>query len=105
MCAAGIRNDYIQVHLSCKEYIICGADFGLENVGRVALIHRDLYGGKSDGADFTNHLRSCIQHLDLVSCPANPYVWMRPDIQVDGSEYYEYVLLYTNDALALSENL
>ena len=105
MCAAEIRNAYMQVYLSCKEYIIYGADFGLENVGRVTLIHRDLYGGKSDGADFTNHLRSCIQHLDFVSCPANPYVWMRRDIQVDGSEYYEYVLLYTNDALALSENL
>ena len=29
---------------------------------------------------------------------------MRPAIKDDGLEYYEYVLLYTNDAVAISEN-
>ena len=76
----------------------------MENVGRVALIHRALYDGKYAGADFKNHLRSCMQHLDFVSCPADPDLWMRPAIRADGSEYYEYFLLYTDDALTVSEN-
>ena len=73
-------------------------------MGKVALIHRALYGGKSAGKDFRNHLRSCMRHLDFVSCPADPDVWMRPAKRSDGSDYYEYILLYTDDALVLSEN-
>jgi hypothetical protein len=71
---------------------------------KVALIHRALYGGKSAGKDFRNHLRSCMRHLDFVSCPADPDVWMRPAKRSDGTDYYEYILLYTGDALVLSEN-
>ena len=29
---------------------------------------------------------------------------MRPAIKSDGNEYYEYVLLYIDDALVISEN-
>ena len=104
VCAADIRNAYLQAPSSQKDYIICGPEFGIENVGRVALIHRALYGGKSAGKDFRNHLRSCMRHLDFVSCPADPDVWMRPGKHSDGSEYYEYLLLYTDDALMISEN-
>ena len=31
-------------------------------------------------------------------------VWMRPAKKSDGSNYYEYVLLYTDDVLCISEN-
>ena len=102
--AADIRNAYIQAPSSQKDYIICGPEFGIENVGKIALIRRALYGGKSAGKDFRNHLRSCMRHLDFVSCPADPDVWMRPAKRSDGSEYYEYILLYTDDALVISEN-
>ena len=43
-------------------------------------------------------------HLEFISCPADPDVWMRPAQHSDGSEYYEYILLYTDDALVISEN-
>jgi hypothetical protein len=102
--AADIRNAYLQAPSSQKDYIICGPEFGIENVGKVALIHRALYGGKSAGKDFRNHLRSCMRHLDFVSCLADPDVWMRPAKRSDGSDYYEYILLYTDDCLVLSEN-
>jgi hypothetical protein len=59
VCAADIRNAYLQAPSSCKDYIICGPEFGVENEGKVALIHRALYGGKSAGRDFRNLLRSC----------------------------------------------
>ena len=104
VCAADIRNAYLQAPSSQKDYVICGPEFGLENVGKVALIHRALYGGKSAGKDFRNHLRSCMRHLDFVSCPADPDVWMRPTKRSDGADYYEYILLYTDDALVISEN-
>ena len=42
--------------------------------------------------------------LNFKSCPADPDVWMRPAIKSDGSPYYVYVLLYTDDALVVGED-
>ena len=47
--AGDIRNAYLQAPSSQKDYIVCGPEFGIENVGCVVLIHRALYGGKSAG--------------------------------------------------------
>ena len=104
VCAADIRNAYLQAPSSCKVYVICGPKFGLENVGQVALIHRALYSGKSTGRDFWNHLRGWMWHIGFKLCPADPDVWMRPAKHSDGREYYEYVLLYTDDTMVISEN-
>jgi hypothetical protein len=100
--AADIRNAYLQAPSSQKDFIICGPKFGLENQGKKALITKALYGGKSAGKDFRNHLRSCMRHLDFESCLADPDVWMRLALKPDGSEYYEYVLIYTDDVLVVS---
>ena len=62
-CAADIQNAYLTAPSSQKDYIICGEEFGLENVGKVALIHRALYGGKAAGWDFRNHLKTCMRHI------------------------------------------
>ena len=104
VCAADIRNAYLQAPSSQRDYIVCGPEFGLENVGKVALIHRALYGGKAAGRDFRNHLRSCMRHLDFSPCLADPDVWMRPAKKSNGQDYYEYVLLYTDDALVVAED-
>ena len=77
VCAADIRNAYLQAPSSNKDFIICGPEFGLENVGKVALIHRALYGGKSAGRDFRNHLRSCMHFLGFSSL-----LEVRPNIDV-----------------------
>ena len=42
VCAGDIRNAYLQAPSSCKDYVICGPEFGIENVGKAALIHRAL---------------------------------------------------------------
>ena len=44
--AADVQNVYLQAPSSEKHYVVCGAEFGLENIGKVALIKRALYGGK-----------------------------------------------------------
>ena len=95
---------YLTALSSRKDYVICGREFGLENVGKVALIHRALYGGKTAGQDYRNHLRTCMQHLDYVSCPADPDLWMRPAVKADGSTYYSYILLYVDNVLVIDED-
>ena len=102
--AANIWNAYLQALSSQKDYIICGPEFGVENIGRTALIHHALYGGKAAGRDFRNHLRSCMEFLNFKSCIADPNVWMRLASKSDGNTYYEYILLYVDDALVVSEN-
>ena len=103
--AADIRNAYLQAPTSEKHFIYCGPEFGLEHVGKRALIVRALYGGKVAGRDFWHHLRSCMRDtLGFQSCLADPDVWMREATREDGSKYYEYVLIYTDDCLVISDN-
>jgi hypothetical protein len=40
--------------------------------------------------------------MNFKSCPADPDVWMRPATKADGKKYYEYVLIYVDDILAIS---
>ena len=100
--AADIQNAYLQAPSSQKHYQICGEEFGRENIGKRALIRRALYGGKTAGSDFRYHLRACMKHLNFKSCLTDPDVWIRPAMNEDGQEYYEYVLLWTDDCLVIS---
>ncbi len=101
---ADIQNAYLQAPTSEKHYIICGPEFGLENEGKKAVIVRALYGGKSAGADYWRHVRKAMDEMGFSSCKADPEVWMRPGIKDDGSEYWQYVLLYTDDILCVMEH-
>ena len=98
-----IKNAYLQAPSSEKHFIVCGPEFGVENVGRVALIRRALYGGKVAGRDFWHHLRECMARLGFTSSRADPDVWLRLSKRSTGEEYYEYVLLYVDDVLVISE--
>ena len=100
---ADIRNTYLQAPTSEKHYVICGVEFGIENVGKRAIIARALYGGKCAGRDFWHHLRSCMEHMGFSSSPADGDVWYRMAKRKNGEEYYDYVLLYMDDCLAISE--
>ena len=90
---ADIQNAYLSAPCSQKYYTVCGPEFGSELQGNKALIVRALYGGKSSGKDFRDHLRDCMEHLGYESCLADPDV---------GTPYWEYMLLYTDDCLAVS---
>ena len=102
--AVDIRNAYLQAPISEKHYIICGEEFGLENVGKRALIVRALYGRKAAGRDFWHHLRGWMEFLGFTSKGSEPDVWILPATKQEGTEVYEYVLLYTDDCLVVSEN-
>ena len=81
-------------------FIIAGKEFG-NNAGRPALIVRALYGLKSSGQQFRNHLAETLRNEGFVSSKADPDVWLRPATKADGTEVYEYVLCYVDDILGL----
>ena len=91
----------MQAPSSQKHYIICEPKFGQENIGKEALTKRVLSGGKIADRNFRNHLRECMKHLQFTSYLADPDLWMRKSIDLQGKEYYEYILLYTDDALVI----
>ena len=105
ICAGDILNTYLQAPSSERYYIPkCGVELGIENVGKRAKIARAIYGGKSCGRDFRNYLQYCMTHLGFKSCRADPDVWMRAATRSDGSQYYQYALLYVDEELVVSEN-
>ena len=46
-----------------KHYVVSGPEFGLENVGKHAIIVRAFYGGKSFGANYWRHVRSTMEEM------------------------------------------
>ena len=44
-----------------------------------------------------------MHHLEFVTCPADPDMWMWPAQKSDVSPCYKYILLYTDDTLVVSE--
>jgi hypothetical protein len=102
--AGDIKNAYLQAPTSEKHYIVCGREFGLENMGRKAIITGSIYGGRVSGRDYWLHLRKCMEELGFTHSLGDADVWYRPAVKKDGTEYYEYVLLYVDDVLVISEN-
>ena len=45
-----------------------------------------------------------MRHLDDTLCSADPDIWMRLATKPDRTQYYSYILLYTDDALVVDYN-
>ena len=102
--ACDIQNAYLNAPTKEKVYTIAGREFGTEYEGRPVLIVRALYGLRSSGARFREHVAQSLRDIGFASCLADPDVWLRPATKPDGYEYYEYVLCYVDDLLVLSHN-
>ena len=98
--SSDIQNAYLTAPCAEKVWIECGDEFGRDK-GRRAIIVRALYGLKSSGAAFVNHLRSCMRELGFSPCTADNNVWLRAATKPSGEACYEYVLLYVDDILAI----
>ncbi len=101
---ADIENAYLTAPVGEKIWCRLGPEFGAD-AGKKAIIVRALYGLKSAGASFRNHLADCMRHLGWESCMADPDVWLKPELRPDdGYKYYAYCLLYVDDILVVHHN-
>ena len=100
MCA-DIENAYLSASPREKCWTIAGKDFGNDE-GKDFIIVRALYGLKSSGAAFRSHLAQCLDEIGFRPSIADADVWMRMNIKPDGEEYYEYILVYVDDLMAIS---
>jgi hypothetical protein len=99
-----ICNAYLTAPITEQYWTTCGPEFGPGSEGKQGVIVWALYGLKSAGAAFCNHLARCMRELSWLPCDADPDVWMRAAVRVDGFVYWEYVLIYIDDLLVISEN-
>jgi hypothetical protein len=98
-----IQNAFLNA--DCREqcFIRAGKEFGSE-AGTLMIIRKALYGLKSSGAAFRALLAETLYDLSYVPTKADPDVWIRPAVKPDGFEYYEMVLIFVDDCLAVSHD-
>ena len=100
---ADIENAYLTSPMSENIWTILGPEFVTDQGKRAIVVHA-LYGLKSDGASFRNHLAECMQHLGWTSCISDRYVWHKTETRLSGgNDYYVYVLGYVNDILVVHQ--
>ena len=102
---ADIENAYLTAPVNEKIWCTLGPKFG-SDAGKPAIVVRSLYGLKSAGAAFCNHLANCMQHLGWQSCMADQDLWLQPETKPeDGHKYYAYALLYVDDILVIHHDV
>jgi hypothetical protein len=98
-----IQNAYLTADCREKIWTVAGPEFGSE-AGTIFLVRKALYGLKSAGAAFRSLLADTLSDTGYKPTKADPDVWIRPAVKSDGFEYYEMVLCYVDDILAISDN-
>jgi hypothetical protein len=89
--AADIQYAYLTS--PCEEKIYTKEEFGPHRKEKKVNVVRALYGLKSAGASFRNHLASCLGYLCFTSSRGDPDVWFQPAQKSNGEEYYKYLFL------------
>jgi hypothetical protein len=102
--AADIQNAYLSAPTEERLYVVAGFEFPLNLRGRPAKIVRALYGMKSSGARFRDHLAALLRDMGYKSCKADPDVWLKAATKADGTKFCSYVLAYVDDILCLEQN-
>ncbi len=98
---ADIKNAYLTAPVTEKIWTVLGPEFG-QDCGKKALVVRALYGLKSAGAAFRNHLADCMDFLGYKPCLADADLWMKPEVNpANNQKYYSYILLYVDDVMCI----
>ena len=63
-----------------------------------------LYGLKTSGASWRATLAATLTEMGFCLSRADADVWMRPATKPNGFKYYEYLLVYVDDVLAISHD-
>ena len=98
---ADVQNAFLTAPNKEKCWIIAGPEFGPDE-GKTFLVVKALYGLKSASFSFRSFMAEKLVDMGFQSSLADPDVWLRPATKGDGENYYEYVLMYVDDILAIS---
>ena len=96
-----MQNAFLTAPNKEKCWMIAGPEFGADE-GKTFLVVRALYGLKSASFSFRSYMAEKLSDLGFQSTLADPDIWLRAATKGDGERYYEYVLMYVDDILAIS---
>ena len=101
--SADIAGAYLNAPCAEKIYTVLGPEFG-DLQGRTAIVVKALYGLKSSGFSWRSTLAKTLrEELEFEQCQGDMDVWRRP-AERDGRKFYEYLFVYTDDIMAISDN-
>ena len=98
---ADVQNAFLTAPNKEKCWMVAGPEFGPDE-GKTFLVVKALYGLKSASFSFRAFMAEKLVELGFQSSLADPDVWLRAATKHDGEQYYEYVLMYVDDILAIS---
>ena len=99
--AADCEGAYLNAQTKEKLYTKCGPEFG-PHEGRYAIIVRALYGARGSAAAWRSTISKVIEDLGFEMCRADNDVWMRKAQNNQGVPVWEYILVYSDDLLVVS---
>ena len=97
---ADVQNAFLSAPNKEKCWMIAGPKFGSEQ-GKTFLVVKALYGLKSASYSFRSYMAEKLSNMGFQSSMVDPDVWLRAATKGDGEKYYEYVLMYVDDILAI----
>jgi hypothetical protein len=102
--SADVAGAYLNAKCAEKVYTVLGPEFG-DIEGKTAIIVKALYGLKSAGFAWRSLCaRTLREELSFKPCRGDMDVWRRPARKANGDRYYEYLFVYTDDVIAISED-
>jgi len=102
--SADVSGAYLNALCAENIYTILGDEFG-DYAGRKAIIKMALYGLKPAGYSWRSFgVRGFREELNFIPCHADMDVSYREARKENGSRYYEYLFIYTDDIIAISED-
>ena len=103
--ACDIGNAYLNAPCQEKIWFEAGVECGREMKGRVMKLCRALYGLKSSGASWRRMFKDYIElKMNFTPSTTDPDMYYRKNVHNDGTEYYELLLVYVDDVLAISHD-
>lgn len=101
--ACDIGNAYLNAPCREKIWFVAGPECGQELNGRPLKLVRALYGLKSSGASWRKMFKDFIEHkMGFLPCMLDSDMYYRRNKRDDGEPYYELILVYVDDVLAIS---
>jgi hypothetical protein len=95
--AADIGNAYLHAKTNEKLYTILNEEYG-DLAGKVLVFNKGLYGLRSSGARFHEHLSDILKKIGFLPSKADSDLWYK-----DCGAYYEYIARYVDDILIFSK--
>jgi len=98
-----VGNAFVNAKAREKVCARAGPEFG-EFEGCVVIIVKALYGLRSSGSAWHSHFSDTLRGMGFVPSRADMDMWYRRQKKADGTEYYEYLVVYVDDVLIVSHD-